>query len=85
MDRLTDDVMKLISGGVLPEGWQTEVNGYIKQFKTLDEHELRRVSGVEKKAEGLIALLKKHYREDESNISPADFDELCGYIRQTYK
>lgn len=84
MKMISDEVLNMISGGVLPDGWQEEINEWIKMYSNFDERELGRI-GYTKDADGMIMMLRSNYREDESNISPADINIICDYIRNNYK
>jgi len=53
-------------------------------YSNFDERELGRI-GYTKDADGMIMMLRSNYREDESNISPADINIICDYIRNNYK
>lgn len=84
MKMISDEVLNMISGGVLPDGWQEEINEWIKMYSNFDERELGRI-GYTKDADGMIMMLRSTYREEESNVFPADIDIICDYIRNNYK
>ena len=51
MKALSDDLLKKISGGVLPEGWEEEVDDMIAEFNSMD------FVDVPKSAESMILVL----------------------------
>ena len=55
-----DELLKKVSGGVLPAGWEEEADDMIAEFHSRDAYELKELSHVDKDAEGMINHRQKN-------------------------
>lgn len=77
--------MKKVSGGVLPAGWEKQVDFMIAEFHSQDAYELKELSHVDKDAEGMITIVRRTYGKEGTNkLSEEDLDLICNYIREHY-
>ena len=86
MKALSDDFMKMVSGGTLPDDWEEDVDDLIKRFKNYsgDGFEFGSIPGVTKDAEGMIKLLKTSW-EGEIDLSKEELETVFNYIRNNYR
>ncbi|MBQ2506670.1 MAG: hypothetical protein II526_09995 [Erysipelotrichaceae bacterium] len=77
--------MKKVSGGVLPAGWEKQVDFMIAEFHSRDAYELKELSHVDKDAEGMITIVRRTYGKEGTNkLSEEDLDLICNCIREHY-
>ncbi|MBQ2078421.1 MAG: hypothetical protein II459_02245 [Erysipelotrichaceae bacterium] len=77
--------MKKVSGGVLPAGWEKQVDFMIAEFHSQDAYELKELSHVDKDAEGMITIVRRTYGKEGTNkLSEEDLDLICNCIREHY-
>ena len=80
-----DELLKKVSGGVLPAGWEKQVDFMIAEFHSQDAYELKELSHVDKDAEGMITIVRRTYGKEGTNkLSEEDLDLICNYIREHY-
>lgn len=80
-----DELLKKVSGGVLPAGWEKQVDFMIAEFHSRDAYELKELSHVDKDAEGMITIVRRTYGKEGTNkLSEEDLDLICNYIREHY-
>lgn len=80
-----DELLKKVSGGVLPAGWEKQVDFMIAEFHSRDAYELKELSHVDKDAEGIITIVRRTYGKEGTNkLSEEDLDLICNYIREHY-
>lgn len=85
MKILDDELLKKVSGGVLSEYWEEEVDDMIAEFHSQDAYELKELSHVDKDAEGMITIVRRTYGKEGTNkLSEEDLDLICNYIREHY-
>ncbi len=85
MKILDDELLKKVSGGVLPAGWGKQVDFMIAEFHSQDAYELKELSHVDKDAEDMIAIVRRTYGKEGTNkLSEEDLDLICNYIREHY-
>ena len=85
MKILDDELLKKDSGGVLPSGWEKQVDFMIAEFHSQDAYELKELSHVDKDAEDMIAIVRRTYGKEGTNkLSEEDLDLICNYIREHY-
>ncbi len=85
MKILDDELLKKVSGGVLPAGWGKQVDFMIAEFHSQDAYELKELSHVDKDAEGMITIVRRTYGKEGTNkLSEEDLDLICNYIREHY-
>ena len=85
MKILDDELLKKVSGGVLPAGWGKQVDFMIAEFHSQDAYELKKLSHVDKDAEGMITIVRRTYGKEGTNkLSEEDLDLICNYIREHY-
>lgn len=86
MKALSDDFMKMVSGGTLPEGWEEDIDYMIEGFKNYngDGFEFGSISGITRDAEGMIKLLKTSW-EGEIDLSKEELETVFNYIRNNYR
>jgi hypothetical protein len=80
-----DELLKKVSGGVLPAGWEKQVDFMIAEFHSRDAYELKELSHVDKDAEGMITIVRRTYGKEGTNkLSEEDLDLICNDIREHY-
>ena len=80
-----DELLKKVSGGVLPAGWEKQVDFMIAEFHSQDAYELKELSHVDKDAEGMITIVRRTYGKEGTNkLSEEDLDLICNDIREHY-
>jgi|GEM_PF-3043270 len=85
MKILDDELLKKVSGGVLPAGWGKQVDFMIAEFHSQDAYELKELSHVDKDAEGMITIVRRTYGKEGTNkLSEEDLDLICNDIREHY-
>ena len=85
MKVLDDELLKKVSGGVLPAGWEKQVGFMIAEFHSQDAYELKELSHVDKDAEGMITIVRRTYGKEGTNkLSEEDLDLICNCIREHY-
>ncbi len=85
MKILDDELLKKVSGGVLPAGWEKQVGFMIAEFHSQDAYELKELSHVDKDAEGMITIVRRTYGKEGTNkLSEEDLDLICNCIREHY-
>ena len=85
MKILDDELLKKVSGGVLPAGWEKQVDFMIAEFHSQDAYELKELSHVDKDAEGMITIVRRTYGKEGTNkLSEEDLDLICNCIREHY-
>ena len=85
MKILDDELLKKVSGGVLPSGWEKQIGFMIAEFHSQDAYELKELSHVDKDAEDMIAIVRRTYGKEGTNkLSEEDLDLICNYIREHY-
>ena len=85
MKILDDELLKKVSGGVLPAGWGKQVDFMIAEFHSKDAYELKELSHVDKDAEGMITIVRRTYGKEGTNkLSEEDLDLICNDIREHY-
>ena len=85
MKILDDELLKKVSGGVLPAGWGKQVDFMIAEFHSKDAYELKELSHVDKDAEGMITIVRRTYGKEGTNkLSEEDLDLICNCIRKHY-
>jgi hypothetical protein len=85
MKILDDELLKKVSGGVLPAGWGKQVDFMIAEFHSQDAYELKELSHVDKDAEGMITIVRRTYGKEGTNkLSEEDLDPICNCIREHY-
>ena len=85
MKILDDELLKKVSGGVLPAGWGKQVDFMIAEFHSQDAYELKELSHVDKDAEDMIAIVRRTYGKEGTNkLSEEDLDLICNDIREHY-
>ena len=85
MKILDDELLKRVSGGVLPADWEKQVGFMIAEFHSQDAYELKELSHVDKDAEGMITIVRSTYGKEGTNkLSEEDLDLICNDIREHY-
>jgi len=80
-----DELMKKVSGGVFPAGWEKQVDFMIAEFHSQDAYEVKELSHVDKDAEGMITIVRRTYGKEGTNkLSEEDLDLICNCIREHY-
>ena len=80
-----DELLKKVSGGVLPAGWEEEADDMIAEFHSRDAYELKELSHVDKDAESMITIVRRTYGKEGTNkLSEEDLDLICNCIREHY-
>ena len=85
MKILDDELLKKVSGGVLPADWEKQIGFMIAEFHSQDAYELKELSHVDKDAEGMITIVRRTYGKEGTNkLSEEDLDLICNDIREHY-
>ena len=85
MKILDDELLKRVSGGVLPADWEKQIGFMIAEFHSQDAYELKELSHVDKDAEGMITIVRRTYGKEGTNkLSEEDLDLICNDIREHY-
>ena len=80
-----DELLKRVSGGVLPAGWEKQIGFMIAGFHSQDAYERKELSHVDKDAEGMITIVRRTYGKEGTNkLSEEDLDLICNCIREHY-
>ena len=82
--KLNDSFLTSISGGYLPDNWQSEADDGIAEFKSYTDEEVA-ATGYQHNAEGLIAWLtaQRNFGNLEE-LTDEEFARLTDYIRSHY-
>ena len=82
--KLNDSFLTSISGGYLPDDWQSQADEAIAEFKAYSDEEIA-MTGYSHNAEGFIAALT-HQRNlgNTAETTPEEFERLKDYIRTHY-
>lgn len=82
--KLNDSFLTSISGGYLPDNWQSEADDGIAEFKSYTDEQVA-TTGYQHNAEGLIAWLtaQRNFGNIEE-LTDEEFARLTDYIRKRY-
>ena len=82
--KLNDSFLTSISGGYLPDNWQSEADDAIAEFKAYSDEEIS-MTGYSHNAEGFIAALTDQRNlGNTAETTPEEFERLKNYIRSHY-
>lgn len=79
---LSLDMLENVSGGVLPDGWQSGVDDFIRDFKNLPEERLV-AYGLTRSADSAVLYVTRHMT-NTCGMSSADADTVAAYIRSIW-
>ena len=82
--KLNDRFLTTVSGGYLPDNWQSMADEAIAEFKAYSDEEIA-MTGYSHNAEGFIAALTdQRNRGNTAETTAEEFARLTDYIRKHY-
>ena len=82
-NRIGDEDLTKVDGGILPLGWQAVISGGIKQFKDTPESEITAL-GYTKDVNGMINYLLNSGLVQQFNLNDKEIETVRQFIINNY-